>query len=80
MKKRRQWEILTVIVLISWAVIFWKNLDYQYTFQGLETTIGEDSYVGVSNYEVEDNAYRVTGEDPQLYLKSEGTVGGMRIL
>lgn len=80
MKKRRQWEILTVIVLISWAVIFWKNLDYQYTFQGLETTIGEDSYVGISNYEVGDNAYRVTGEDPQLYLKSEGTVGGMRIL
>lgn len=47
------------------GLIFWKNLDYQYTFQGLETTIGEDSYVGVSNYEVEDNAYRVTGEDPR---------------
>lgn len=80
MKKREQWEILAVIVLISWAVIFWKNLDHQYTFQGLETVIGEDSYAGVSNYEVEDNVYQVTGEDPQLYLKSEGTVGGMRIL
>ena len=79
MKKTKQWTILAFIVLISWAVILWKNLDYRYTLQGVETTLGEEAYAGASNYEVEGNLYRVNGEDPQLYLKSQGTVGGINL-
>lgn len=79
MKKRKQWGILAIIILISWTVILWKNIDYQYTLQGVETTLGREAYAGVSNYEVEGNLYRVNGEDPQLYLKFQKNVGGMNL-
>ena len=57
----------------------WKNLDYQYTLQGVETKLGREAYAGVSNYEVESNLYRVNGEDPQLYLKFQKNIGGMNL-
>ena len=81
MKKYIQWGILAIIILISWIIIFWKNLDYNYELQGEGIKVEETSYAGVSNYEVQDNLYQVSGEDPQLYLNQiQTSVGGMEIL
>ncbi len=87
----KKYILLAAAIIAALCVVFYINLDYNYTQQGEEIDIFEQCYAGASGYEVSDvgaaKHFEVSGDDPQLYIALENetalsgkSIGGVELV
>lgn len=91
-QKRLKYAVLVMAIIAALAMIFYKNLSYEYTLAGDTFDVFEECYAGAAGYEVMDLAAGGSGkyfepldDDPQLYLnllKKQGLtqIGGVELV